>query len=115
MELLDNGILVATYKRRMLITLDMAREIVRTRLDFVGREPRPVLIFNQGVTQIDKPARRYVSSGDGVAGISAAAIVSDRLATNLIMSIIFKIEKPPIPARMFRHQDKAMTWLETYL
>jgi hypothetical protein len=115
LELLDSGILVASYKRRTLVTLEMAREIVQTRLDFVGREPRPVLIFNLGVVEVDKAARKYVSSGDGVAGIKAAATVTDNLATHFIMSFIYKFERLPMPVRNFTREDKAMEWLKVYL
>ena len=115
LELLQNGILVASYKRWRRVTLEMAREIVQTRLDFTGREPRPVLINNLGVVQFDKAARVYVSAGDGIAGVKAAAIMEDRLATSIIMSFILIFERPPMPVRTFRERNGAMTWLETYL
>lgn len=38
LELLPNGILVATYKKRTIINLQMAQEIVSTRLAFTGNE-----------------------------------------------------------------------------
>jgi len=115
MELLESGILVATYKRRTLVTLEMAREIVQARLEFTGREPRPLLLMNQGVVEIDKSARKYVSSDDGLAGIKAAAIIVDHLSTAIIMSFILSVERPDIPAKMFTRAEKAMRWLETYL
>ena len=115
LELLDNGILVATYKKQKLITLEMAREIVQTRLDFVGLEPRPVLVLNEGVIQLDKGARKWVASGDGVVGISASAVIADHPGTFFIMALIFTIERPPMPARVYRSRDRAMAWLETFL
>jgi hypothetical protein len=115
LELLENGILIASYKRWRRVTLEMAREIVQTRLDFTGREPRPVLIYNLGVVQFDKPARAYVSAGDGIAGVKAAAIMEDRLATSIIISFILTFERPPMPVRTFRDRTGAINWLETYL
>jgi hypothetical protein len=115
LELLDNGILVATYKKQRLLTLAMAQEIVQTRLDFVGLDPRPVLVLNEGVVQLDKAARKWVSSGDGVVGISASAVVAKHPGTFFIMAFIFTVERPPMPARVYRSRDRAMAWLETYL
>jgi hypothetical protein len=115
LELLESGILIATYKKRVLITLDIAREVVETRLNFTGREPRPVLIVNQGVVEIDKTARRYISTNDALAGIKAAAIIVDKLSTSIIMAFILSIERPEIPAKTFTRMDKAMVWLEKYL
>ena len=115
LEILENGILVATYKKRMLVTLDIAKEIVADRLEFTGRVPRPVLIINLGVLQIEKAARKYLSSGDGVAGISASAIIVDNLATFYIMSFILLVEKPPMPTAKFTRRNQAMDWLQTFL
>jgi hypothetical protein len=115
LELLPNGILIATYKRRIKVTLEMATEIVQTRLNFTGREPRPVLIYNQGVVKIEKSARKYVSSDDGIAGIKAAAIIVNAASTSIIMNFILRMERPDIPAKTFTSEKEAMTWLETYL
>jgi hypothetical protein len=115
LELLENGILIATYTRRVLVTLAMAQEIVKTRLDFTGRELRPVIIVNQGVIQVDKSARKYLSSDEGVAGISAAAVIVGHLSTSIIMSFILSVERPEIPARTFTSRARAMTWLEIFL
>jgi hypothetical protein len=115
LELLENGILVAEYKRQRVVTLPMAREIVQTRLNFVGREPRPVLVLNLGVVEFDKEARNYVSTGDGIAGISAAAIVVNNLATQSIISLILTVERPTMPVRAYTQRGRAMRWLETFL
>lgn len=115
LALLDNGILVATYRKQKLLTLPMAQQIVQDRLDFVGRDPRPVLVLNEGVMQMEKEARKWVSSGDGVAGIKASAVVAGSLSTWFIMSLILQVERPPMPVRVYRKVDTAMAWLETFL
>ena len=115
LALLDNGILVATYRRQKLLTLAMAKEIVQARLDFVGRDPRPILVINEGVIQMDKDARKWVSSGDGIVGVKASAVLAGPLSTWFIMSLILQVERPPMPVRVCRKQDRAMAWLETFL
>jgi hypothetical protein len=115
LDLLDNGILVAYYKACRLLTLDMARSIVRSRLEFVGMDPRPVMVYNRGVVQIEKAARRHVGSGDGVKGIKAAATIADNWTTYMIMGLIYLVEKPPMPAKTYMDADRAMAWLETFL
>ena len=108
LELLESGILIATYKKYKRITLEIAKEIVRMRLTFTGREPRPVLVMNMGVTEISKPARKHLSSGDGIAGISASAIVVDNAATAFIVGFILWIERPLIPVKPFERKENAM-------
>ena len=114
LELLDSGILVATYKRRMQVNLSIAREIVRARLAFAGRMPRPVLVKNEGVVEMDREAREYVTSGDGIAGISAAAILTDQLSTIYIMSFIQTVATP-FPMEHFAAEEEAMRWLSGFL
>ncbi len=115
LELLPNGILIATYKRRTLIDLTMAKEIVKTRLDFTGLEPRPVLIYNQGVIEVEREARKYVSGPEGCAGLSCAAIMQDHVATVIILSMIMALDKPPMPVKFFSKSRRAMAWLEGFL
>lgn len=115
LELLDNGILIATYKKCKLLTEEMAREIVQARIDFVGREPRPILVLNEGVSQMEKAARQVVGAGDGVDGVKASAVVANKLSTYYIMSLILQVQRPPMPVRVYRRVDTAMAWLEKFL
>jgi hypothetical protein len=116
LELSPEGILICYYKPRQFLTLDQAREIVRARLEFVGRTPRPVLIYNLGAIGIDKQARRYMSSNaDALSGVSAAATITESYFTHYVMELIYKIERPPLPARNFLSAQRAMAWLKTFL
>ena len=115
LELLPNGILIATYKRRTLITLDIAEEIVRTRLAFAGHEPRPVLIFDQGVKVLDKAALKFIASDAALEGIKASAIVATKLSTHMIMIVVLAIKRQKIPAKVYRSEKGAMNWLEKYV
>ena len=115
LALLNNGILVATYRRQKVLTLPMMKDIVQARVDFVGLEPRPVLLLNEGVMQVERAARRWVSSGIGVTGIKATAVLAGPLSTWFIMKLIAKVNRPPMPVEVFRTRAKAMAWLETFL
>jgi hypothetical protein len=115
LELLDSGILVATYKKRALFTLEMAIDVVATRLSFAGRDPRPVLIYNQGVAEFARDARTYVSTRDGLVGIKAAAFMVDKLSTAFILRLILALERPPIPVKPCTTERQAMAWLEDFL
>ena len=115
LALLDNGILVATYRKQKLLTLEMAQQIVQARLDFVGRDPRPVLVLNEGVMQMEREARKWVASGDGIVGVKASAVVAGPLSTWFIMSLILQVDRPPMPVKVCRKFDTAMAWLETFL
>ena len=110
---LEGDILVATYKKGKKINLEVARQIVQGRVDFMEGEPVVVLICNQGVISFDKEARAYLSSAEGTEGIKAAAILSETAATAIIGNFIIQVNQPHIPVRMFTNRDRAVGWLKT--
>jgi hypothetical protein len=116
MELLESGILVARYKRGALLTLDMAKVIVRARFKLTGLEARPVLVVNQGLIGMEKAALRYLSSGEGVRGIKAAAVLMLPLSTNFIMSFVQGWpNRMPFPAKAFMREGPALRWLANFV
>src|SRR5689334_14785846 len=84
LELQDDGLLIGTYKKNPRFTLEMAKEVVRTRLEFTGPEPRVAIIFNEGVKSLDKDARNYLSSDEGIRGLIAVAYVLDNPFSSFI-------------------------------
>jgi hypothetical protein len=109
----EDDILVATYKKGKKVDLQAAQQIVRDRIDYTGGVPVLVLLCNQGVISIDKEARAYLSSPDGIQGIKAAAILSDTAATAIIGNFIIQVNKPHIPVRLFINRERAVGWLRT--
>ena len=115
MELRDSGILVARYKRGAMLTLDMAREIVQARFELTGTQARPVLVVNQGLVEMERAALRYLSSGDGVKGIKAAAVLMFPI-TGFIMSFVRGWpNRMPFPAKAFMREGPALRWLARFL
>jgi hypothetical protein len=110
---LEDGMLIATYKKGKKTSLDVARQIVRDRVEFTDGVPVIALICNQGVISFDKEARAFLSSREGTKGIKAAAILSDDAATAMIGNFIIKVNKPHIPVRLFTNRERAIGWLRT--
>ena len=116
LELLPSGILLATYKKQTVITLEIGQHIVKTRLAFTGLEPlRPVLMYNAGIVEVEYSARKYLSSGEAISGLSAAAVLVDKATSAIVMNFIMAIERPKIPVKLFSSEKKAFRWLETFL
>lgn len=111
-EIVDD-ILHATYKDGKTINLDAAKGIVETRLDFQGVQAIRVVVYIQGVVTIDKAARYYISSGDGVKGLIAAAIITDSPFAAVMGNFFASVNRPRIPIRLFTKPDKAVRWLKT--
>lgn len=111
---LQDDLLIATYKKDLKVNIDIAREIIKERHEFTSRKPVVVLVYNQGVVRMDKKAREYLSSGDGIKGIIAAAIVVGSPFTSFMANFFVSVNKPKMPARVFSNTMEALKWLKRF-
>jgi hypothetical protein len=112
-ELFDD-LLIGTYKKNRRLSLEMAKEIVKVRQEFTGSRPVVGLIYNQGVLSMDKQARDYLSSEEGVRGFKAAAIIQDSPFTSFLANFFVSVTKPKIPVKMFSKKESALKWLQQF-
>ena len=111
---LRDDLLICTYKKGLRLNLDMAKEIVKTRLEFINYKPRLVLVYNQGVVSMDKKARDYLSSREAVGKIIAGAIVLDSPFGSFLGNFYLSVTKPKMPARIFSKTEDALKWLDKF-
>jgi hypothetical protein len=110
---LHDDLLIGTYKKGLKITLDIAKEIVKTRLEFTDYKPKLTLALNQGVISMDKKARDYLSN-EGIQGVIAGAIVLDTPFGSFLGNFYLSVTKPKIPLRIFSKKEAALTWLDRF-
>jgi|SRR5687768_14926381 len=111
---LQDDLLIGTYKKGLKISLEMAKEIVKTRLEFTGHKPVVALVYNQGVVSMDKDARDFLASEEGVRGFIAGAIVLDSPVGSFLGNFYLSVSKPKIPARIFSNKEAALKWLQQF-
>jgi len=111
---LREDLLICTYKKGLKLNLEMVKEIVKTRLEFINYNPTLVIIYNAGVVSMDKQARDYLSSAEGVRGCIAAAIVLDSAFSSFLGNFFLSVTKPKIPARIFSQTEEALKWLNKF-
>lgn len=112
---MKENILIASYKKGLKITLPIAKEIVRARLSFTNEQNLPVMILNQGVVSIEKEARDFLSSNEGIKGVKAAAIVLKTPFGSFLANFLISVTKPAIPAKIFSTEEAAMQWLRKFV
>lgn len=112
---IKNNILVGTYKKNLHIDLEIAKQIVNTRISFTGGRKMPSLIISKGVTSMDKPAREYLASDEAVEGIIAAAIVVDSPFSSFLGNFFLTVYKTRIPVRTFPAIPRAEKWLQQFI
>jgi len=114
LELRDN-LLIATYKKDIRITLEIAKEIVESWHEFIEFKQVVALVYNQGVRSIDKKARDYLSSNDGIGRlIIAGALVLDSPFSSFLGNFYLSVSKPKMPTRIFTKTEPALKWLQQF-
>ena len=111
---LQDDLLIGTYKKGLKISLEMAKEIVKTRLEFADHKPVVALVVNQGVLSMDKKARDYLSSDEGVRGLIAGAIVVDTPFGSFLGNFYLAVTDPKMPTRIFSKKEAALKWLQQF-
>lgn len=111
---LQGDLMIGAYKKDLKINLEIAKEIVKVRQELASYKPVLALIYNQGVVKMDKKAREYLASDEGIKGIIAAAIVVGSPFTSFLANFFVSVNKPKMPVRVFSSASDARTWLQKY-
>ncbi len=108
----DGDIFYTTYKNGP-ITLEIAKEIVRLRQEIMQGREIWALIDDFNLRSIDRDARVYLSTPEGIEGVRAAALlVSSPFAKHLANFFLkITVSKPVIPTRVFTDKQEALDWL----
>ncbi len=110
----DGDIFYMTYKNGP-ITLEIAKEIVSKRHELMKGREIWVLIDDFNLRSIDRDARVFLSSTEGIDGIRAGALlVSSPFAKHLANFFLkITVSKPVIPTRVFTDKTEALDWLHS--
>ena len=110
------GIIRGTYKKGP-ITLDLAKQVVQNRLKFADYKDVPIMIGENGLKSIEKEAREYLSSDEGIQGLKAGAIVTKSIFSRHIANFFIRISviQPKIPTRLFSTEEEALQWLKQFV
>lgn len=109
----DEGILVSLSKspRR---TVENIRGNVELVKKITGNKTVPLLIYLSPSPMPDKETRRFSTEQLPVI-YSAMAMVSKPGLSRLIMNLLFKFKRPPIPMKSFTDDGEAKKWLMQFL
>ena len=112
---MHGNILEARYKAALQVNREAAIEIVEERLEFTNNKSVPVLLLDSGLVKMDKSARDYMSSDEGIRGLEAIAIILSSVVNSMLLNFLLKISRPGLPVRVFRDRDQAIEWLNTFV
>lgn len=112
---------IATYWFEDEVLISLSKSIKRTvplikeNVELIqlktANRPVPLLIYLTNSTVPDKATRQY-STEHLPKVYSAMAMVSQPGLAQLIMNLLFRFKKPPIPMKSFTNKEEAMKWLK---
>lgn len=111
---IKNGILFANFQSNLAMTEDIARTCVEARIFFSRGHSYPLCVDMRGLASMDKGARRYMASM-GATLVKAGALLTPSVLSRTIGNIFLKVDRPPVPMKLFTSEDKAEQWLRQYV
>lgn len=108
----DEDLIFIKYAPKLEITLKVAKELVRTRLEYTKNKPHYTIIDFTHVLKVDKDAREYMNQEEnGLKNIVAGAFLSNSIVGIFFINLYLKINKPKVPAKFFKTKSDAVKWL----
>ncbi len=109
----DEGILYS-YSKSILRTVQNISENIKLVKKITNNQKVPLLIYLCKSPIPDKETRKF--SAEQLPNVyTAMAMVSKPGLSSLIMMVLFKLKKPPIPMKSFTDDKTAREWLKQYL
>jgi hypothetical protein len=115
---IEDGILIVEYPANLVITLEIAQKCVADRIKFCQGKSYPMLADISTLKASQKDAREYLSSEEGIKGITAGAFIVKNQFTQLLgtvflsLNLNFNAKRPP--AKLFTDKSEAKEWLLQY-
>lgn len=111
---IKDDILYVTYFSGVSITLDVAKDIVKKRMEYTEGRPYPLIVTGEGLRAMDKHARDYLATDEGTAGVLAGVLLVNSVYTEFFGNFFLRIAKPEIPTNIFTDKGKALEWLQQF-
>lgn len=79
-----------------------------------GGKKTLALYDSRGFFTIEPEAREYLRSGIVDPTRIATAVLTDRLATRLLVNFFIRFNRPKTPMKMFNSEEQALDWLRSF-
>lgn len=112
---IENGILYGRFLKSLIVDTIIAQQVVDLRGNISNGKDYLTIVDMTNLKGATKDARKFMAcSENGFRGIKAAAFISDKAISNLLLNLFLKINKPKKPCKYFIHKEEALKWLQTY-
>ena len=100
------------YSPKLVIDINIAKELVDNRLDYTHGKPVYTMIDFTNVKSVTKEARDYMNNPQGgLKALLGGAFLSNNVVATLFINLYLKVNNPSIPAKLFTNKAEAIHWL----
>lgn len=104
----------AILKPGLIVTLDIAKQIVEIRLSIWGEVEKPAIVNANGLVSIEDAARDYWATPESMHLLQSLAIVTNKKLQTMIANFFIRFSKPVVPTRLFSNQEEAIKWANKF-
>lgn len=111
----SSNIIFAEYATDLKVSLDIAKDIVASRIEFTENKHHYVVLDISNIKEVTAEAKEYMQHPEGgLKNILGAAFIASNPVAELLASIYVKTPMK-FEAKLFRKKEEAVSWIEAYL
>lgn len=111
----DDGILAYHPIPGLVLTHDIAMQVLRIGLQIVDRTPVPTLVLMQEIARVDRDARAFFASADYLSLTSQTALVVGSPVSRVIGNFFVGLNRLKYPCKLFDDSELAIEWLLSFM
>jgi hypothetical protein len=110
----DDGILAYHPKPGLILTLEIASQVLQVGLQIVDG-PKPTLVLMQEVQRVDRHARAFFASEEYLRLSCQTALVVGSPVSRVIGNFFVGLNRLKYPCRIFDDPQLAVAWLRGFV
>ncbi len=111
----NDGVIQITYKKGVVIDIDLQNRIAAIFNELCKDGKRPFLFNAFDGVSVTPEARANAIKMEKTFPAIATAVLADTLAYKLIANFYLKVNRPQSPYRVFTEMEKAIEWLQSFV
>lgn len=109
------GFVELIFADDVLINEINSEQMTTTLADYLGDKKVPILQVLGKYMNFTKEAREFSVTEKGIKNVLVNAFVLDSLPHKILANFYLKMDKPPVPTKLFSTRDEALGWINEYL
>lgn len=111
----EDGIVQINVKENVEIGEKQCRELISVYENILENKKYPLLHMVGNYVTMDKEAREFSSSEEGLKFSKAEAYVIHSLPHKILANFYVKVNKPLVPTKFFGTKQEAVAWLLKFI